>query len=84
MARSQRPDGILLDVSMPGMTGFEVLQQLQENPITQGIPVILLTARVQPEDKAKFSQLGMAGLILKPFNPMELAEQVAAVLGWEM
>jgi CheY-like chemotaxis protein len=69
---------------MPGMTGFEVLQQLQENPTTQGIPVILLTARVQPEDKAKFSQLGMAGLILKPFNPMELAEQVAAVLGWEL
>jgi CheY-like chemotaxis protein len=84
IARSQQPDGILLDVSMPGMTGFEVLQQLQENPATQKIPVILLTARVQPEDRAKFSQLGMAGVILKPFDPMELAEQVAAALGWDL
>jgi two-component system, OmpR family, alkaline phosphatase synthesis response regulator PhoP len=75
-------DGILLDVSMPEMNGFETLQKLQENPTTQKIPVTLLTARVQPEDKEQFAQLGIAGLILKPFDPLTLVEQVAEVFGW--
>jgi CheY-like chemotaxis protein len=84
LARSRRPDGILLDVSMPGIDGFEVLRCLQETPETQQIPVILLTARVQPEDRAKFSQLAVTGVILKPFDPVELVNQVATTFGWEM
>ncbi|MEX0271383.1 response regulator [Leptolyngbyaceae cyanobacterium UHCC 1019] len=84
LARSRLPDGILLDVSMPGMDGFEVLQRLQADPATQLIPVILLTARVQPEDRAKFAELAITGVILKPFDPMALVDQVAAAFGWEM
>ncbi len=82
LAASESLDGILLDVSMPEMNGFETLQKLQENPTTQKIPVTLLTARVQPEEKERFAQLGIAGLILKPFDPLTLVEQVAEVFGW--
>ncbi|MBD1865549.1 MULTISPECIES: response regulator [Trichocoleus] len=82
IAASEPLDGILLDVSMPEMNGFETLQKLQENLTTQKIPVTLLTARVQPEDKEQFAQLGIAGLILKPFDPLTLVEQVAEVFGW--
>jgi CheY-like chemotaxis protein len=77
LAEAELPDGVLLDVSMPGMDGLEVLRQLQENAITRAIPVVLLTARVQPEDRAKFAQTGAEGVILKPFDPIALADQVA-------
>ncbi|MBD2033731.1 response regulator [Phormidium sp. FACHB-592] len=82
IAQTALPDGILLDVSMPGMDGFTVLRQLQENTVTQKIPVVLLTARVQPEDRAAFAQTGVAGVILKPFDPIALVDQVTDVFGW--
>jgi CheY-like chemotaxis protein len=83
LARSQPLDGILLDVSMPGMDGLEVLKQLQTHDETRSIPVVLLTAKVQSEDQAKFKKLGIAGIILKPFDPMELVDQVLVAFGWE-
>lgn len=82
IAASQTCDAILLDVSMPGMNGIETFQKLQENCTTQAIPVIFLTAKVQPEDKARFFELTIAGIITKPFDPMTLTDQVAEILGW--
>jgi CheY-like chemotaxis protein len=82
-AETQQPDAILLDVSLPEMDGFTIFQRLQENPATQSIPVILLTAKVQPADRAKFAQLGVAGVITKPFDPVQLSSQVASALGWD-
>ena len=84
VAQAALPDGILLDVSMPGIDGLEVLRQLQENPLTRMIPVALLTARVQPEDRAKFAQTGVAGVILKPFDPVTLVDQVVATFEWTL
>jgi len=84
LAISEHPDAILLDVSMPEMDGVETFRQLQENPLTQSIPVILLTAKVQPADQARFARLGIAGVIAKPFNPITSADQVAEVLGWDI
>ncbi len=84
VAQTALPDGILLDVSMPGMDGLEVRRQLQANAVTRSIPVVLLTARVQPEDRAKFAQAGVAGVIVKPFDPIALADQVAAVFKWTL
>lgn len=81
IARSQAPDAILLDVSMPEMNGIEVLQQLRNHVETHHIPIALLTAKVQPTDHAVFAQLGVAGVIQKPFDPMELVDQVVEVLG---
>jgi CheY-like chemotaxis protein len=84
IATAKQPDAILLDVSMPDMDGVETFQQLQENAATKDIPVILLTAKIQPADRARFSQLGIAGVIAKPFDPMTLADRIATNLGWDL
>jgi len=76
------PDAILLDVMMPEMDGITVFQQFQENAATQNIPVILLTAKVQASDRFRFSQLGVAGVIAKPFEPIKISDQIAQILGW--
>jgi CheY-like chemotaxis protein len=75
-------DAILLDVSMPDMDGFAVFAQLQANPKTQAIPVVLLTAKVLPSDRDRFADLGVAGVIAKPFDPVTVWLQVAQILGW--
>ena len=82
LAERERPDAILLDVMMPEMDGPTTYQRLQENPATSGIPVVLLTAKVQAADHRRFSALGVAGVLSKPFDPMQLASDVARVLGW--
>jgi CheY-like chemotaxis protein len=82
LVETVNPDAILLDVMMPEMDGMEVYQKLQENPTTQNIPVILLTAKVQTSDREKFAQLGVSGTISKPFDPLKLADQIAEILNW--
>ena len=67
-----RPDLIVLDLMMPGMTGFEVLQRLKGNPETAIIPVIMLTARTQDQDVLRGWQAGVECYLTKPFNPAEL------------
>ncbi len=81
-AATEQPDAILLDVSMPGMNGLETFQQLQADPQTQSIPVIFLTAKVQPLDQAQYQQLGVAGLIVKPFDPVQISQEISRLLGW--
>ena len=82
IAQSQPLDAILLDVSMPDMDGLSVLAALQAHPTTQAIPVILLTAKVLPSDRRQFAHLSIAGMIAKPFNPLELHHQMIALLHW--
>lgn len=83
IVQTQQFDAILLDVMMPDMDGIMLFQELQKNPATQAIPVILLTAKVQSTDLAQFAKLGVAGVIAKPFDPLTLVEQVASTLGWK-
>ena len=80
MALAERPDAILLDVMMPGIDGPTTFKRLQDDPQTRGIPVILLTAKVQAADRQRFDALGVAGMLTKPFDPMALPGQVAAIL----
>ncbi len=82
MAEIVQPDAILLDVMMPDMDGPTTFEKLQKNPATANIPVILLTAKVQSSDRHHYTQMGLTAAIAKPFNPLELAGQVAAALGW--
>lgn len=82
--QAQTLDAILLDVSMPDMDGFAFFEKLQENPATQSIPVILLTAKVLPDDQARFETMGVAGVITKPFDPEIISAQVAEILGWSI
>jgi CheY-like chemotaxis protein len=80
--KTVNPDAILLDVMMPEMDGITVYKHLQKDLTTQNIPVIFLTAKYQPRDRKLFKELGAAGAIAKPFDPLRLAEEVAQILGW--
>ena len=77
-----QPDAILLDVMMPGMDGPTTFRELQKNPATAHIPVLLLTAKVQASDQRRFADLGVQAVLVKPFDPLTLPTQVAGVLGW--
>lgn len=83
-AERDRPDAILLDVMMPDMDGLDTFSRLQANPATRSIPVILLTAKVQPTDRQSYRELGIRSTIAKPFSPLELARQIATTLGWQL
>jgi CheY-like chemotaxis protein len=83
-AETHQPDAILLDVMMPDMDGITAFEHLQANPATKEIPVILLTAKIQATDRRRYAQLGMKKAIAKPFQPLELAGQVASALGWTL
>jgi putative two-component system response regulator len=72
------PDLILLDVMMPEMDGYEVCQQLKENPITQHIPVIFVTAKSDSADEEKGFAIGAVDYILKPISPPIVRARVAA------
>ncbi len=81
-AIEHRPDAILLDVMMPGMDGPTTFRELRKNPATDKIPVLLLTAKVQSSDQRRFADLGVESVLFKPFDPLTLADQISAVLGW--
>ena len=81
-AEEHQPDAILLDVMMPGMDGPTTFRELRKNPATAKIPVLLLTAKVQSSDQRRFADLGVEAILLKPFDPLTLSNQIAAVLGW--
>lgn len=73
------PDLILLDVMMPSMDGPTTLKHFRANPDTVSIPVIFLTAKVQPSEVTQFQSLGALDVIAKPFDPMTLSEQVTKI-----
>lgn len=79
-AVAERPDAILLDVMMPDMDGPTTFGRLQAEPATRDIPVILLTAKAQGGDLQHFKELGVTGVLTKPFDPMALPSQVSEVL----
>lgn len=74
-----QPQFILLDVMMPGMDGPSTLKALRELPGAGSIPVVFMTAKVQPSEMAHYRELGAIGVIPKPFDPMTLASQVEEV-----
>jgi CheY-like chemotaxis protein len=82
-AQQEKPEAILLDVMMPGMDGPTTFRELQKIPETAGIPVILLTAKVQAADQKKFADIGVRAVLFKPFDPLMLAQQISDVLGWK-
>lgn len=84
VAREQQPEAILMDVMMPVMDGPSTFREMQKLPEIANIPVLLLTAKVQGVDQRRFADLGVAGVLFKPFDPLTLAEQIARALHWEL
>jgi len=72
-----KPDLMLLDVMMPDKDGPTTFKELQADPETSSIPVLLLTAKVHAADQTRFSSLGVIAVLAKPFDPMTLGRQIA-------
>src|SRR5688572_6676341 len=71
-----QPDLILLDVTMPGMDGYEVCHRLKSDPGTSGIPIIFLTGKTDAEDETRGLELGAIDYIHKPFVPLVVQARV--------
>jgi two-component system phosphate regulon response regulator PhoB len=79
-AAAERPDLLLLDLMLPGYSGYDVLAELRRQPVLSDVPVIILTARREEADRVKGLELGADDYLTKPFSPRELVLRVAAVL----
>ena len=77
--RKEAPDMLLLDVMMPGVDGPTIIKALLADPELWSIPVIFMTARVQPQEIIEYLSYGAASVIEKPFDPMQLCAQVTEV-----
>jgi CheY-like chemotaxis protein len=73
------PDLLLLDVMMPGMDGPTTLKELRNLPQLENTPAVFMTAKVQPQEVEQFKSYGALDVIAKPFDPMALSGQIAAV-----
>jgi len=81
MVPQLEPDLVLLDVMMPVMDGPATLQRLRSVGSLVDLPVIFMTAKAMPQEVARFLELGAVAVIAKPFDPMQLGNQVLAI--WE-
>jgi two-component system phosphate regulon response regulator PhoB len=79
-ARRERPALVVLDLMLPGMSGYEVLEQLRAGDATRDIAVLMLTARREEQDRIRGLSLGADDYLTKPFSPQELVLRVAAIL----
>lgn len=79
VAKSEKPDLIILDVMMPVMDGPTTLKKLRQNPQTASIPVLFMTAKVQKTEIDYYISLGAIAVISKPFDPMILAEEIKKI-----
>ena len=79
-AQVWQPQLILLDVMMPGLDGPATFERLKAIPSTAMIPTVFITARTQTRETDTFKQMGVAGVIAKPFDPMTLADTVRSFL----
>ncbi|MBK1708830.1 phosphate regulon transcriptional regulator PhoB [Marichromatium gracile] len=77
---SDQPDLILLDWMLPGRSGLELAQQLKQNPKTRSLPIIMISARGEEEDRVKGLDTGADDYIAKPFSPREMIARTKAVL----
>lgn len=76
LAREERPDAIVMDISIPGIDGWEVSRRLKADESTAGIPILVVTAHALPGDRQRASGLGCAGFLTKPCDPVLILEHV--------
>lgn len=80
LAKERTPDIVLLDWMVEGLSGIEVCRRLRRAPETQNVPIIMLTARGEEEDRVRGLETGADDYVTKPFSPRELVARVGAVL----
>jgi DNA-binding response OmpR family regulator len=78
--RAKRPELVILDIMMPGLSGFEILERLQEEPELRTIPVIVLSALMDSEVISRCMELGARDYMTKPYEPADLLGRVSNVL----
>lgn len=76
----ERPDLVLLDLMLPGLSGFEICRKMRSDPQTATVPIIMLTARAEEESRVQGLELGADDYVTKPFSPRELVARLRAVL----
>lgn len=74
--RSDPPDMVILDVMLPRLNGFDVLKQLKSDPALRSIPVIILTAKGQAQDRRMAEEIGVDGFMTKPFSNRDIVDEV--------
>lgn len=82
LAQKEQPDAILLDVMMPEMDGIMTFKKLQLNKLTSYIPIVLLTAKAEVAQEQELTDMGIKATIPKPFEPLELPNQISKALNW--
>ena len=81
LARSERPDLILMDLSIPEIDGWEATRILRRDPTTSAIPIIALTAHALPDDREKALQIGFTAYLAKPIEPRTVVAEVQRWIG---
>ena len=81
LARSAKPDLILMDISIPQMDGWEATRILRKDPLTRDIPIIALTAHALPDDREKAVQVGFTAYLAKPVEPRAVVAEVRRWIG---
>lgn len=81
-ASDWRPDVLVLDVMMPGMDGIETLHALRALPGLGTTPALFMTAKARDVDVARYREEGAAGVILKPFDPLQLTTEIRTLIAW--
>ena len=80
LARARKPDLVLMDIQLPGMSGIDAIGVLRADPATAGIPVVAVTASVMPQDRNKITEAGFDAYVGKPINLKEFLDTVRNML----
>ena len=80
LARERKPDLVLMDIQLPGMSGIDAIGVLRADPATAAIPVVAVTASVMPQDRNKITEAGFDAYIGKPINLKEFLDTVRTML----
>lgn len=81
-AAAWQPDVVILDLRMPGMDGPTILERLRQTEVTRNIPVVFMTASVHRSALVALTELSIAGVLEKPFDPMSFSAELAELLAW--
>jgi two-component system, cell cycle response regulator DivK len=81
LARSERPDLVLMDISIPEMDGWEATRILRGDPVTKDIPIVALTAHALEDDRERAAEVGFSSYLAKPIEPRAVLAEVRRLIG---